>query len=74
MAKKNETGVSCPRADIGGQAVLDGVMMKSPDAVAVAVRRPNGDIVVKREEYTAPSKKHPLWACPSSAARSIWCI
>ena len=38
--KKNETGSSCPRADIGGQAVLDGVMMKSPDAVAVAVRRP----------------------------------
>ena len=64
MAKKNETGASCPRADIGGQAVLDGVMMKSPDAVAVAVRRPNGDIVVKRETYVAPSKKHPWMGLP----------
>ena len=64
MAKKNETGASCPRADIGGQAVLDGVMMKAPDAVAVAVRRPNGDIVVKREAYEAPSKKHPWMGLP----------
>ncbi len=63
--KKNENpGASCPRADIGGQAVLDGVMMKSPDAIAVAVRRPNGDIVVKREDYEAPSKKHPWMGKP----------
>ena len=65
MAKKNETNASsCPRADIGGQAVLDGVMMKSPDAVAVAVRRPNGDIVVKREAYESPAKKHPWMGKP----------
>ncbi len=64
MAKKNETGAACPRVDIGGQAVLDGVMMKAPDAVAVAVRRPNGDIVVKREAYEAPSKKHPWMGLP----------
>ena len=65
MAKKNKNSPeSCPRADIGGQAVLDGVMMKAPDAVAVAVRRPNGDIVVKREPYEAPSKKHPWMGLP----------
>ena len=38
MAKKEKN--TCPRVDIGGQAVLDGVMMKAPDAIAVAVRRP----------------------------------
>ncbi len=65
MAKKNNAnGASCPRADIGGQAVLDGVMMKSPDAVAVAVRRPNGDIVVKRDTYVSPAKKHPWMGVP----------
>ena len=64
MSKKTENGAACPRADIGGQAVLDGVMMKSPDAIAVAVRRPNGDIVVKREDYEAPSKKHPWMGKP----------
>ena len=37
MAKKQTTGAACPRADIGGQAVLDGVMMKSPSAVALTV-------------------------------------
>ncbi|MBR5110432.1 MAG: DUF1385 domain-containing protein [Clostridia bacterium] len=64
MKKKDNTGASCPRADIGGQAVLDGVMMKSPDAIAIAVRRANGDIVVKRENYEAPGKKHPLLGKP----------
>ncbi len=60
MAKEK----SCPRVDIGGQAVLDGVMMKAPDAIAVAVRRLDGDIVVKRENYVAPSKKHKWMGLP----------
>ena len=49
---------ACTRPDIGGQAVIEGVMMKSPDAIAIAVRRENGDIAVKREEYVSPAKKH----------------
>lgn len=36
---------------IGGQAVLEGVMMKNKDRYAVAVRRPDGQIEVKQEEY-----------------------
>ena len=55
---------ACPAADIGGQAVLEGVMMKSPDAIAVAVRRENGDVVVKREEYVSPAKKHKWMGLP----------
>ena len=27
---------ACPRVDIGGQAVMEGVMMKAPDAIAIA--------------------------------------
>ncbi len=61
MSKKNGEPA---RPDIGGQAVLDGVMMKSPDAIAVAVRRANGDIVVKRESYVSPSKKHKWMGLP----------
>lgn len=34
----------------GGQAVIEGVMMRSPRYFAVACRRPNGEIVVRREE------------------------
>ena len=49
---------SCPRVDIGGQAVLEGVMMKAPDAIAITVRRPDGTMVVQRKEYTPAVKKH----------------
>ena len=55
---------SCPKVDIGGQAVLEGVMMKAPEHIAVAVRRENGDVIVKREQYEAPSKKHKWMALP----------
>ena len=46
------------RVDIGGQAVMEGVMMKAPDAIAVSVRRPDGTIVTKRREYIPLSRKH----------------
>ena len=49
---------SCPRVDIGGQAVLEGVMMKGPDAIAITVRRNDGTMVVQRKEYTPAAKKH----------------
>ena len=55
---------SCPRVDIGGQAVMEGVMMKAPDAIAITVRRPNGTMVVQRKEYTPASKKHKWMAWP----------
>ncbi len=36
---------------IGGQAVLEGVMMRNKDMYAVAVRKPDGDIAVEIDEY-----------------------
>ena len=42
---------------VGGQAVIEGVMMRSPHSMAVAVRRPNGEIVVKRERLNFFSEK-----------------
>ena len=52
------------RVDIGGQAVLEGVMMRSPEYVALAVRRPDGSIVVKRDPYVSPAKKHKWMGWP----------
>ncbi len=46
---------ACP-TKIGGQAVLDGIMMKGADRTAVAVRFPNGDIHIKTEKLDEPSK------------------
>ena len=59
-----DTKKEARKPDIGGQAVLDGVMMKAPDAIAVAVRRENGDILVKRDPYVSPFKKGSLWTKP----------
>lgn len=55
---------SCKRVDIGGQAVMEGVMMKAPKAIAVAVRRPDHTIVVKRSDYHSPSEKHKWMGWP----------
>ena len=44
-----ERGI-CP-SGIGGQAVIEGVMMKNQDLYAVAVRKPNGEIEIDTEEY-----------------------
>ncbi|GFI43747.1 MAG: DUF1385 domain-containing protein [Dorea sp.] len=38
-------------SNIGGQAVLEGIMMKHKDEYAVAVRKPDGEILVNRETY-----------------------
>src|SRR5215472_2863078 len=49
---------------IGGQAVIEGVMMRSPHSYAVAVRRPNGEVAVKQDSLDRPSEKHPWLRYP----------
>ena len=43
---------------MGGQAVIEGVMMRSPHSYAVAVRQPNGGIAVTRDYLERPSVKY----------------
>jgi uncharacterized protein YqhQ len=52
------------RLQVGGQAVIEGVMMRSPQSMAVAVRRADGEIVVKRERLTFFSEKSFLFKLP----------
>lgn len=49
---------------IGGQAVIEGVMMKNMDRYAVSVRKPNGKIETKVEECVSFVEKHPLFQLP----------
>ena len=49
---------------IGGQAVIEGVMMKNMDRYAVSVRKPNGKIETKVEECISFAEKHPLFQLP----------
>ena len=41
-------------SNIGGQAVIEGVMMKNKDRYAVAVRKPDGEIEVTTDTYKRP--------------------
>ena len=49
---------------IGGQAVIEGVMMKNRDEYAVAVRKPDKSIEVKNETYISIQKKYPFMKLP----------
>lgn len=49
---------------VGGQAVIEGVMMRSPHAVSVAVRKPNGKILVHTEPYTSWTTRNKFWGLP----------
>lgn len=49
---------------VGGQAVIEGVMMRAPHSYAVAVRRPDGEIVSKGEQLPSLVEKYPMLKLP----------
>jgi uncharacterized protein YqhQ len=49
---------------VGGQAVLEGVMMRGPGTVATAVRRTNGKIVVQKEHHVSLGERYPALKWP----------
>ena len=49
---------------VGGQAVLEGVMMRSPHAWAIACRKPSGEVITMSEPLERPSEKHKWMAWP----------
>ena len=52
------------RVNIGGQAVLEGVMMKGPKSYALSVRKPDKTIEVKVTEYISFGEKHKVFTIP----------
>ncbi len=53
-----------PDLNVGGQAVIEGVMMRSRDRIATAVRVPSGEILVKTEEYKSLASRHKFLNIP----------
>ncbi|MCS7026722.1 MAG: DUF1385 domain-containing protein [Bryobacteraceae bacterium] len=49
---------------VGGQAVMEGVMMRTPHSYCVAVRKPGGEIVTEQAPVARPSEKYPLFKFP----------
>ena len=61
----SQSGSSCAKKfDVGGQAVMEGVMMRSPSATAVTVRRPDGSMVTKLTPFVPLKEKHPWMGKP----------
>lgn len=53
-----------PDFQYGGQAVIEGVMMRGREYLAVAVRNQRGEIVVKKDPVSSIVKKHPFLKWP----------
>jgi uncharacterized protein YqhQ len=49
---------------VGGQAVLEGVMMRAPGMVATAVRKADGTIVVRKDPFVSLAERHPVFKLP----------
>src|SRR6058998_3554708 len=49
---------------IGGQAVLEGVMMRGPSNWSVAVRKPDGEIAHVNQPIASPMARHRIWRLP----------
>lgn len=61
MSKDNTKGIK--KTNIGGQALIEGIMMKGPDKIATAVRKPDGEITV-RQKSIKPMFNNRLFKLP----------
>lgn len=64
MRKAVGNAVRKEPCDIGGQALIEGVMMRSPRRLAVAVRRPDGTIVLEVREEVPLSRRNRFLSLP----------
>ncbi|HBS59193.1 MAG TPA: DUF1385 domain-containing protein [Firmicutes bacterium] len=53
-----------PKKPIGGQAVIEGVMMRGPGGIATAVRQPNQEITVKKDQIHSLQERWPFLKLP----------
>lgn len=60
----NKEEEATKKFDVGGQAVMEGVMMRSPTATAVTVRRSDGSMVTKLTPFVPLKEKHPWMGKP----------
>jgi uncharacterized protein YqhQ len=62
---------------VGGQAVMEGVMMRAPHSYCVAVRKPDGSIVTEESPLPRVSEKYPIFKYPvlrglGTLGQSMW--
>ncbi len=64
MGLKKSKPDSCPVQNVGGQAVMEGVMMRLEGNTAVTVRRADGTMVTGLSHFTPLKEKHPWMGYP----------
>jgi uncharacterized protein YqhQ len=65
LSDATASGDEAPKLDpIGGQALIEGVLMRAPGRIAVAARAPDGTIAVEGRDFVPFAKRHPLLALP----------
>ena len=65
MAEKQSQACATPfRTMIGGQALIEGIMMRGPKKQAVVVRRPDGELEVQEKELKLIKERHPVLGWP----------
>lgn len=50
--------------DVGGQAIIEGVMMKKKDVYSIAVRKPDKEIAIEKRNYISFSKRYKIFGLP----------
>jgi len=53
-----------PEIAVGGQAVIEGVMMRGPQHIATALRKKDGHIILKKEEFVSKTKTNKFFGLP----------
>lgn len=62
--KENQSCATPFRTMIGGQALIEGIMMMGPDKKSIVVRRPDGGMEIKTEERKLIKDRHPFLGWP----------
>lgn len=52
------------RTSIGGQALIEGILMRGPKKQAIVVRKPDGELEIKEEDLTLVKDKYPILGVP----------
>lgn len=70
MSNKTKPSCATPyKTMIGGQALIEGIMMLGPEKKAVVVRKPDGELEEQVEERVLIKDKHPLLGVPLHPGR-----
>ena len=64
MSRKEKTAPAIRRCAVGGQAVMEGVMMRSDVGIAMAVRKSDGSIAKSYKKFVSKAKKGTFWGLP----------